>query len=85
MGQSFVFRVPAEPGHLSHGLTGVRREHGGKGVAMALKLQVIRYAREKGYTRIKTWNATTNLPIVVLNEKLGFVRQPAWIEYQKTL
>lgn len=85
VGQSFVLRVPAEPGHLSHGLTGVRREHRGKGVAGALKLQVIRHARDKGYTRIKTWNATTNLPIVVLNEKLGFVRQPAWIEYQKTL
>ncbi len=85
VGESFVFRVPAEPGHLTQGLTGVRREHRGKGIAMALKLHVIRYAQEKGYTRIKTWNATNNLPMLAINEKLGFVRQPAWIEYQKTL
>ncbi|MBC7318275.1 GNAT family N-acetyltransferase [Candidatus Bipolaricaulota bacterium] len=85
VGESFVFRVPAEPGHLTQGLTGVRREHRGKGIAMALKLHVIRYAQEKGYTLIKTWNATNNIPMLAINEKLGFVRQPAWIEYQKTL
>lgn len=85
VGESFVFRVPAEPGHLSQGLTGVRREYRGKGIAMALKLRVIKYAKEHGYTLIKTWNDTENLPILALNEKLGFVRQPAWIEYEKVL
>jgi GNAT superfamily N-acetyltransferase len=85
VGESFVFRVPAEPGHLSQGLTGVRREYRGKGIAMALKLHVIKYAKEHGYTLIKTWNDTENLSILALNEKLGFVRQPAWIEYEKVL
>ena len=85
VGESFVFRVPAEPGHLSQGLTGVRREYRGKGLALALKLHVIKYAQERGYTLIKTWNDTENLPILTLNEKLGFVRQPAWIEYEKVL
>lgn len=85
VGESFVFRVPAEPGHLSQGLTGVRREYRGKGIALALKLHVIKYAKGRGYTLIKTWNDTENLPILALNEKLGFVRQPAWIEYEKVL
>ena len=52
---------------------------------MALKLHVIKYAQERGYTLIKTRNDTENLPILTLNEKLGFVRQPAWIEYEKVL
>ena len=52
---------------------------------MALKLHVIKYAKEHGYTLIKTWNDTENLPILALNEKLGFVRQPAWVEYEKVL
>lgn len=85
VGESFVFRLPAEPGHLSQGLTGVRREYRGRGIAMALKLKVIAYARDHGYTLIKTWNASTNAPMLAINEKLGFRRQPAWIEYVKTL
>ncbi|MCS7240692.1 MAG: GNAT family N-acetyltransferase [Candidatus Bipolaricaulota bacterium] len=85
VGESFVFRIPAEPGHLSQGLTGVRREYRGKGIALALKLKVIAYAKAHGYTLIKTWNATTNQPMLAINEKLGFRRQPAWIEYAKTL
>lgn len=85
VGESFVWKLPAEPGHLSQGLTGVRRKHRGKGIAMALKLKVINYAKEHGYTLIKTWNASTNLPMLAINEKLGFRRQPAWIEYEKAL
>lgn len=81
VGESFVFRVPAEPGHLSQALTGVRRKYRGKGIAIALKLHVILYAKTHGYTLIKTWNDSENLPILSLNEKLGFVRQPAWIQY----
>lgn len=83
VGESFVWQALAEPGHLYHGLTGVRCEYRGKGIAMALKLQVIEYAKAHRYTLIKTGNDTENLPILSLNEKLGFVRQPAWIEYEK--
>lgn len=85
VGESFVFQIPAEPGHLSQGLTGVRREYRGQGIAMALKLQVIMWAKEHGYTLIKTWNAANNKPMLAINERLGFVRQPAWIEYEKVL
>lgn len=85
VGESFLNRNKEEPGHLYQGLTGVRREYRGQGIAMALKLRTIRYAQEHGQTLIKTWNATTNTGMLAINQKLGFVRQPAWIEYEKSL
>lgn len=85
VGESFVFRIPAEPGHLTQVFTGVRREYRGQGIALALKLKVIAYAQAHGYKLIKTWNASTNGPMLAINEKLGFRRKPAWIEYEKAL
>lgn len=85
IGESFLSRNKEEPDHLYQGLTGVRREYRGRGVAMALKLKTIKYARDHGYTMIKTWNATTNERMLAINARLGFVRQPAWIEFEKSL
>ena len=34
---------------------------------------------------IKTWNNSGNRPILAINERLGFVRQPAWIQFRKVL
>lgn len=84
VGESYVNRNKEEPTHLYQGLTGVRREYRGRGLAMALKLATIGYAREHGYTMIKTWNATVNEGMLAINGKLRFVRQPAWIEFEKT-
>jgi len=85
VGESYVNRNKDAPGHLYQGLTGVRREHRGRGLAMALKLKTIQYAREHGYSLIKTWNATTNEGMLAINGRLGFVRQPGWIEFEKAL
>lgn len=84
VGESYLNRNKDEPGHLYQGLTGVRREYRGRGLAMALKLKTIAYARDHGYTMIKTWNATVNEGMLAINGRLGFVRQPAWIEFEKT-
>jgi GNAT superfamily N-acetyltransferase len=72
-----------EPKDLYQGLTGVRREYRGKGVAMALKLKTIEYAQRHGYAVIKTWNESNNVGMLAINEKLGFVRQPAWVTFAK--
>jgi GNAT superfamily N-acetyltransferase len=85
VGESYLNRNKTEPGHLYQGLTGVRREYRGRGLAMALKLKTIKYAREHGYSLIKTWNATVNEGMLAINARLGFVRQPAWIEFEKPL
>lgn len=70
---------------LTQGLTGVRRSFRGRGVATALKLKTIAYARAHGAREIRTWNEINNAPIVAINEKLGFMRQPPWLTYAKEL
>lgn len=67
------------------GWTGVARAARGLGIAQALKLRVIEYARERGYTVIRTDNNSLNHPMLAINQKLGFVRYPAWVYYVKYL
>jgi hypothetical protein len=52
---------------------------------MALKLRTVRYAVDRGIDHIKTWNDVNNRPMLSINEAMGFVRQPAWIAYEKDL
>nr|BAL56655.1 GCN5-related N-acetyltransferase [uncultured Acetothermia bacterium]BAL59324.1 GCN5-related N-acetyltransferase [Candidatus Acetothermum autotrophicum] len=83
IGLSNLRKSKDEPKDLYQGLTGVQREYRGQGVAMALKLKTIEYARTHGYEVIKTWNDSDNVGMLTINEKLGFVRQPAWITFAK--
>ena len=85
VGESDLRRSDAMPGELITGFTGVLREYRGRGIALALKLRAIEYARGHGYRRIRTWNSTLNAPMLGINVKLGFVKQPAWIHFEKTL
>jgi len=67
------------------GLTGIRRDYRRKGIALALKLRGIAYARAHGRSLIKTWNESRNRPMLSINEALGYVKQPAWIFFVKVL
>lgn len=70
---------------LKTGLTGVRREYRRKGIALALKLRGIEYARSIGAPGIKTDNESGNRPMLSINEMLGFERGTAEIDMCKKL
>lgn len=78
-----LYGHPADPARLHTGLTGARREHRRRGLALALKFVAIDLARERGVQSLWTGNATTNLPMLTLNERLGFRPRPAWIEMRR--
>jgi GNAT superfamily N-acetyltransferase len=85
VGISNLWRSEGSPDVLYQGLTGVVRAHRGRGLAWALKMRTIAYAREHGFRQIRTWNNTMNRPILSINEALGFVKQPVWITFEKDL
>jgi GNAT superfamily N-acetyltransferase len=85
LGLSELERSADDTSFLWQGLTGTRRDARGRGIAMALKLETVRFARERGVEHIKTWNDQRNTPMLAINEALGFVKQPAWIQFQKDL
>jgi GNAT superfamily N-acetyltransferase len=76
---------PVEGSHLYHNVTGVLPEYRGHGIAMALKLATIAYGQARGHSGIRTWNDVGNVAMLAINDRLGFVRQPAWITLEKTL
>ena len=65
---------------LHTGLTGVKREWRRQGVALALKLRAITWAKSQSRPLIKTWNESGNRGMLGINERLGFVRQPPWLD-----
>lgn len=85
VGISDLHKNDSHPEAIFQGFTGVIREYRGKGVAMALKLQTVKYALANGYRQIRTGNNTRNRPMLRINEAMGFVKQPVWIEVEKKL
>jgi GNAT superfamily N-acetyltransferase len=55
-----------------HGLTAVRREWRGKGVASALKRHCLAWAAANGLAEVYTWTQRNNADMRRLNEHLGF-------------
>lgn len=66
-------------------LLGVRREYRKRGVGLAMQLRGIAYAREHGYRLLKTCTAVQNFPMQALFNKLGYTRDPEWLQCQKDL
>ena len=64
-------------------LTGVHSDYRKKGVALALKVAQATEVKRLGIATIKTDNDTRNAPMLKVNDKLGFVRQPAVVTLGK--
>jgi mycothiol synthase len=76
-------RVRPDKTQLHTGMTGVLREHRGQNLALALKIHAIDYATQHGFTELHSNNASTNVPMLAINQKLGFERSPAQIQLEK--
>lgn len=65
--------------------TGVLREHRNRGIALALKVHSLAVLKQSGRAEARTHNDTENPAIIHLNEKLGYVRLPGWMQWEKWL
>ena len=74
----------SDPGMWSIWLTGVCRAHRRKGLATALKLRSIEWAKERGIREFETGNEENN-PMYQINMMLGFKPEPAWQDWEKIL
>ena len=79
---STLWKAQASP-DLYNGATGTRQQWRRRGLALALKVKNILWAKAQGYKQIKTWNDSINRPMLSINERLGFWKMPAWITYLK--
>jgi len=68
---------------IMHGFTGVARVWRRRGVATALKLKAIEYARNHGYRTIRAFNLPSQREIMALNEKLGYRRAFRFVTVEK--
>jgi hypothetical protein len=63
--------------------TATARSVRGRGVARALKCETVAQAIALGVDRVRTDNDGQNAPILHINETMGYVRRPDWIQFLK--
>ena len=71
--------------HAEHGLTAVRRSHRGRGIATHLKLRQLAWAATAGVSELVTFTQGRNSAMQRVNERLGYVPQPAWLKLSAPL
>lgn len=50
-----------------------------------MKVAALAWAKEAGYTTVRTWNDSANQSMLNINEKFGFEKEPSWITYVKEM
>ncbi len=76
-------KFPPVRGTVWTGFTCAAREHRGRGIARATKLQSLAQAVDLGIPSVRTDNDSENAPMLHINEALGYVRRPGWVEHHK--
>lgn len=84
VGLSQLWQKPHTTRRLSTGLTGVVRSHRRMGIATALKVKAIEFAKAYGPAIINTGNEENN-PMYQLNLELGFEPRPAGLGFAKKI
>jgi RimJ/RimL family protein N-acetyltransferase len=85
VGMSNLQRLEAEPDTLRLNLTGTLPEYRHRGVATELKRRGIRFANERGFRVIRTWNNSLNAAMWAINERLGYTREREMVFTEKEL
>jgi len=78
-----VLAYPPTRGNVWTDWTGTARKVRGRGVARALKLETVTQAIALGVKSVRTENDGENAPILHLNEQMGYVRIPGWVQHLK--
>jgi mycothiol synthase len=84
VGVSVLWKNDGDP-KLHTGITGVLRTHRKRGIATALKVRALTYAKEHEAAAVRTFNEVNNNGMLGINFRLGFVPVPAWIFFVKHL
>ncbi|MEZ4870032.1 MAG: GNAT family N-acetyltransferase [Caldilineaceae bacterium] len=62
---------------LSYGYTGVLPAYRDQGIARAMKVRVLQWAKAQGYTHVRSWSDSCNAAMLQVNLHLGFTVQPS--------
>jgi GNAT superfamily N-acetyltransferase len=84
VGLSTLELLDGSPGELEAGYTAVHPDYRGRGIAIALKLKTIDFAREHSYRYINTDSNAVNERMLNINAALGFQPQPARVTFELT-
>jgi GNAT superfamily N-acetyltransferase len=66
-------------------MTGVARRYRGRGLGLAIKVEALRLAKNRGIPFIRTNNDLTNVPMLAVNKRLGFQSRPGVIGFERIL
>ncbi len=76
-------KFPPVRGTVWTGYTCTDSDYRGRGIARATKLQSLAQAVELGIPLVCTDNDAENAPMLHINERLGYVRRPGFVEHHK--
>lgn len=71
--------------HAEHGLTAVRRSHRRRGIATHLKRRQLAWAAAERIPQLVTFTQRGNEAMQRVNERLGYVAEPAWLKLSAPL
>lgn len=66
-------------------MTGVSRNYRGRGLGLAIKVEALRLAKDRGVPYVRTNNDLTNAPMLAVNKRLGYQLRPGVIEFERNL